>query len=379
VHRAFFLVGFVASLSATASAQSSQFGIRGLGLPGRAVAARAVGSGGAFALFDPESSLNPAALTNIPTITSVFTINQGFRRQENPAGSASTRDTRFPQLIVVGPVRQTGGALALSYSNYTNRDFTLATADTVDLRGAPVGVVDSLSSRGGLSDLRLAGAYRLRERWSFGAGFHVITGSNRLESKRVFDDPAYQSSQQSAEVSYAGVGVSAGLIRQLGSRLAIALMARSDGHVNVDRDSLRVGRIDLPYSFGVGFRWLPAPNLALGSHGIVRTWSAANSDLLQQGGIGSENTFEIAAGLEYASDPKEPYRRPLRLGARYGRLPFPVVAGQQGSEFAVSIGSGTRFAQQRGGVDLALEHVWRSEGAYSERAFVLSVGMSVRP
>jgi hypothetical protein len=360
-------------------AQSSQFGVRGLGLPGRAVAARAMGSGGAFALFDPESSVNPAALTNIPTITSVFTINQGFRRQENPAGNASTRDTRFPQLIIVGPVRQIAGALALSYSNYTSRDFTLATADTVDLRGEPVAVVDSFSSRGGLSDLRMAGAYRLGELWSFGAGFHVITGSNRLESERVFGNPAYQPSRQTAEVSYAGVGVSAGLIRQLGSRLAIALMARSDGHVNVDRDSLRVGTIDLPYTFGLGFRWLPAPYLALGSQGIVRTWSGANSDLLEQGGIGSENTIEIAAGVEYASDLKEPYQRPLRLGARYGRLPFPVVTGQQGSEFAVSIGSGARFAQQRGGVDLALEHVWRSEGAYSERAFVLSIGMSVRP
>jgi hypothetical protein len=38
-----------------------------------------------------------------------------------------------------------------------------------------------------------------------------------------------------------------------------------------------------------------------------------------------------------------------------------------------------RFAQQRGGIDLALEHVWRSEGVYSERAFILTLGVSVRP
>jgi hypothetical protein len=38
-----------------------------------------------------------------------------------------------------------------------------------------------------------------------------------------------------------------------------------------------------------------------------------------------------------------------------------------------------RFAQNRAGIDLALQHVWRSEGPYSERAFIVSLGVSVRP
>jgi hypothetical protein len=362
-----------------AMAQASQFGVRGLGFPGRGLAARAAASGGAFGLFDPESSLNPAALGVIPTLTTVFTINQGFRELENPAGTASNRDTRFPQLMIVGPVRQPPAAIGFSYSNYTDRDFTVATSDTIDLRGVPVGVTDSFSSRGGLSDLRFAGAYRVRDRWMLGAGFHVITGSNRLESRRAFADPNYLSSRQTAEVSYAGIGVSVGVIRQLGPRFAVAVVARSDGHLNVDRDSARVGTIDLPYTFGLGLRWQPAPNLELGAQSIVRTWSGANSDLLQQGGTGAENTFEVAAGAEYIPDLKRPFRRPIRFGAHYARLPFPLVPGEQGHEYGVSAGSGLRFAQQRAGVDFTLEHLWRSEGAHSERAFVVSVGISVRP
>ncbi len=362
-----------------ALAQASQFGVRGLGFPGRGLAARAAASGGAFGLFDPESSLNPAALGSIPTLTAVFTINQGFREQENPAGTASTRDTRFPQLMIVGPVRQSGAALGFSYSNYTDRDFTIASVGTIDLRGVPVGVTDSFSSRGGLSDLRLAGAYRIQNRWTLGGGFHVITGSNRFESRRSFDDPNYLSSRQRSEVSYAGIGVSAGAIRQFGPRFALAAVARWDGHLNVDRDSARVGTVDLPYTFGLGIRWQPFPRLDLATQAIVRTWSAANSDLLQQGGVGAENTFEVAAGAEYTPDLTRPFRRPIRLGAHYSRLPFPLLPGEQGHEFAVSLGSGMRFAQQRGGIDLAVEHVWRSEGAYSERGFVISLGMSVRP
>jgi hypothetical protein len=360
-------------------AQSSQFGVRGLGFPGRGLATRAIGSGGAFGLFDHESSINPAAVGGVANFTSVFTISQGFRSVENPAGTASTRDTRFPHLMIVGPVRQSGAALGLSYSSYMNRDFSLISSTTIDLRGVPVVVTDSFSSRGGLSDLRLAGAYRLQDRWTFGAGFHVITGSNRLESRRSFEDPGFLPSRQRAEVSYAGVGISGGVIRQLGPRFAVAALVRSDGHLNVDRDSARVATVDLPYTFGLGIRWLPAPYLDFAAQTLVRTWSGANSDVLQQGGVGAENTFEVAAGAEYTPDLKRPYLYPIRFGGRYALIPFPLVPGSQGHEYGVSIGSGMRFAQQRGGIDLALEHVWRSEGVYSERGFILTLGISVRP
>jgi hypothetical protein len=374
-----FLLLVLVSLPGWVQAQSSQFGVRGLGFPGRGLAVRATGSSGAFGLFDPESSLNPAALGAVSTLTSVFTVTQSFRHEENPAGTASLRDSRFPQLSVVGPIRETGAALGLSYSNYTSRDFTSVTGGTVDLRGVPVGVTDTFSSRGGLNDLRLAGAYRIHDRWMFGGGFHVITGSTRLVSSRVFSDQNFLSARQRSEISYAGVGISAGVVRQFGPRFAVAALVRSDGHANVDRDSTRLGTVDLPYTFGAGIHWQPRPGLNLATQTLFRTWSGANSDLLQQGGTGADNTFEVSLGAEYVSDARRPYRRPLRLGARYGTLPFPLAPGDQGHEFGVSAGSGLRFAQQRGGVDLALEHLWRSQGPYSERAFIVSLGISVRP
>jgi hypothetical protein len=195
----------------------------------------------------------------------------------------------------------------------------------------------------------------------------------------VFDDPNFLSSRQKSELSFAGIGVSIGVTRQLGPSLAVSAVARSDGHVNLDRDSARVGSIDLPYSLGLGLRWRPTPKLNVAGQTLVRTWSAANSDLLALGGTGSQNTVEAAVGAEYISDPRRPYRRPIRLGARYATLPFSLLPGQDAREFGVSAGSGVRFAQQRAGVDLAIEHVWRSEGAYSENGFLLSLGISVRP
>jgi hypothetical protein len=216
------------------------------------VAVRSIATGGAFGLFDAESSQNPAALSGVATLTSSFTVTQGFRTVENPAGTASVRDTRFPQLMIAGPVGRVPAAIGFSFSNYTTRDFTLATGQTIDVRGTPVSVSDTFSSRGGLNDFRLAGAYRLGRQWAVGAGFHIITGSNRLTSTRVFNDPGYLSSRQRSELSFAGVGFSAGVMRQVSSSFGIAAVVRSDGHANMDRDSIRAGVVDLPYTFAAG-------------------------------------------------------------------------------------------------------------------------------
>jgi hypothetical protein len=57
-----------------------------------------------------------------------------------------------------------------------------------------------------------------------------------------------------------------------------------------------------------------------------------------------------------------------------------VVTGGNPHEFAISGGTGLRFSHERAGVDLALEQVWRSEGAsYSEHALTLILGLTVRP
>ena len=373
------VVLLLAAAPVGAAAQSSQFGVRGLGMPGRSLSTTAFGTGGAYGMFDPGSGLNPAALGRLTALTAGVSTLQDFRHVENPAGTRSLRETRFPYLSVAGPIRKYPGVVGLSFSNYTSRDFTLATADTIILRDVLVPVSDTLSSRGGLSDLRFAGAYRVQDTWIFGGSFHVITGSARLRFRRSFADTTYEAATQSSELSYAGVGMSLGVIRNFGPALSLAATVRSDGHVNVDRDSARVSTIDLPYTFGFGARWRPAAKLDLASHVVVKTWSGANSDLLAQGGTGSANTFEVSFGGEFTPDLRRPTRRPLRFGVRYGSLPFSLVEGEQPHEFGLSLGSGIRFAQDRAGVDLGLEHVWRSAGAHSERAFLVNIGMTVRP
>lgn len=373
------LLGLLLLSPATVLAQASQFGVRGLGSPGRAISTRAAGSSGAFGLFDPTSGLNPAALGGLTALTATFNGFQSFRSVDNPAGSETLRQSRFPHASFAGPVPGSRVVVGLSYSTYANRDFSVATTDTLQLREELVPVADTLSSRGGLSDLRVTAAYRLRERTTLGGAFHVMTGSNRMEARRSFADDQYLPVEQRAELSYLGVGASVGAVQQVGPSLWVAAIARSDGDVKVDRDSIRVSQVDLPYTLGLGLRWRASGRLDLAGHGMYQTWSGANSDLLAAGGTGADNTFELALGGEYVSDPRRPFRRPIRFGAHYATLPFPLQPGVQPTEFGVSLGTGTRFAQERAGVDLAVEHVWRSAGDFDERGLVFSLGVSVRP
>jgi hypothetical protein len=376
--RGLLLVVLAMAVPAVAMAQSSQFGVRGLGQPSRGLSARSLGSAGAFGLFDQESATNPAALEAVRGVTAVFTGTQSIRNVDNPAGSASLKDALFPLVMFAGPVTQTPFALAVSYSSYSSRDFTLATSDSLDIRGGLVPVFDTLSSRGGISDFRLAGSYRARPDWSVGGGFHILTGSNRVEFHRFYDDPDYLPVSQQAELSFAGMGVSLGTIKRLGSRMSVAALVRSDGDVGVDLDSTRVNQVDLPFTFGVGVRYRLSARLEVATQGIYRTWSGANSDLQAIGAPGAKNTVDLSAGAEYAS-PRKPYKLPLRFGARYATNPYPLATGTQPSEVGVSVGTGTRFAQQRGGLDLALEYLWRSAGGFDERALQITLGVSVRP
>ena len=97
---------------ATLAAQSSQFGVSGLGLPGRHSSVRAMGTGGGFSTFDPGSSVNPASLMEQPTMSASFTGLQNFRSSSIGDRSESGRNTRFPQVMIGGPLRRIPLALA---------------------------------------------------------------------------------------------------------------------------------------------------------------------------------------------------------------------------------------------------------------------------
>lgn len=373
------LVACVASSGVTA-AQSSQFGARGLGLPLRPLSVRATATGGASGLFDPESALNPASIGLVLRLNATFQTVQNWRHSENPAGSASARDNRYPGVFVAGPLGGTRFTLALSASGYTDRNFSLASRDTVTLRGVPVQVADTLASQGGISDLRLAVAWRQSQNMQWGLGIHLLTGSNRITSHRVFSDTAYAGVSESNTISYLGFAASAGVMARIGQRLTLAGMVRAEDHMHVQRDTSRFGNTKLPLTVSGGVRILVSQRMQLSGSALFRNWSVADDDLVAQGGVGSVNTTEFSGGVEFLTNTRRPFQAPIRLGAFHAKLPFPLQRGEDVSETGISFGSGLRFSGDRAGVELALARVWRKGGpGFSEHATLLTLGVSLRP
>jgi len=361
--------------------QSSQFGIRGLGLPGRHLSSRATGMGGSIGLFDPSSVQALAPVTKLEGLTVGLETMQEWRETVNPSGTGSIRNNRFPAFRIGGPIRRVRTWLSASASTYTNNDFGVATNDTIMIRGEPVSVIDTLVGVGGLNDLALGAGYMINRRWSVGGALHIITGSTRNRVRRVFEDSLglYQSFRDSTEISFNGIGFSLSVMGDLSRSLSVAVLLRSDGNANVALDSTDAGQVDLPFTVSAGLMWTPSRVLTIGGQGTYQTWSAINSDLLQAGGIGASNSYHVSLGAEWGWRGSAT-ALPIRFGARYGTLPFSLIPGPQPTEIAVSLGTGLQFAQKKASIDVAGEYIKRDQGSdWRETSFVLTAGVEIRP
>jgi hypothetical protein len=209
---------------------------------------------------------------------------------------------------------------------------------------------------------------------------HAYTGTNRFEYRRAFSDSSYFPVRLRNELSFAGPGVSVGVVAEPTEGLRLSGMARWDADLKLNKDSTRVAEVPMPVTLAAGAQWA-SRRLVLGGHLLWRGWSVQDDYLIASGGTGASDTFEATLGGQLASSRRQPGRWPLRLGARWSALPYPIaLGGDAGSEFGVSIGTGAVFSGGRATLDLAVERTWRSEGsAYRERSFMATFGVGIRP
>src|SRR6266508_4870772 len=84
------------------TAQDSQFGIRGLGTPGKWESVRARSTGGAFAPFDAFSPMTDASLADVRRMSASMASGTSWRSIDASGSTASFRGTRFPALVIAG-------------------------------------------------------------------------------------------------------------------------------------------------------------------------------------------------------------------------------------------------------------------------------------
>lgn len=348
-----------------AAAQDSQFGIRGLGTPGRGESVRARGSGGAFAPFDPLSPLADAALADLPRLTATAAGATHYRRAEFAGATREFRTSRFPLMALAGPVAR-GLVVGGGFTTYLDRSFSVVTQDTVVLRGTPQPFTDEIASNGGVSDLRLAVAARVHRKLAVGAGFHVLAGSTRATSSRVFEDSTtYSNARQVDVVQYDGLGFSASALVSLPADLQLVGYFRSDTRLQAEAEGAAPSRADLPTTLGGAVSWLPSPSARFAGGAAWRSWGDV--------GAGAFDTFGWSAGAELGSP-----ALPLRFGVRGGRMPF-GSGSRAPTEWGVSAGTRRRFAGGRGLVDVAVERLERKGSGLTERVWTVLVGITLLP
>jgi hypothetical protein len=346
------------------AAQDSQFGIRGLGTPGKWESVRARSTGGAFAPFDPFSPLLDASIADVRRMAAGVTGITSWRTVSAGGADASLRGSRFPALVITGPVSRRI-TVAGGFATYLDRTFGIITHDTIDLRGTPQPVTDEVRSDGAISDLRVAIGSRVNPWLALGMGFHLITGSTRVTATRRFDDSTtYRNSTARDEVAYHGLGGSASALVDLRADLRLAAWLRSDTKLRADVRGRTTAENDLPLGFGGGVRWVAGARAAVAGAVAWRKWGGTTPF--------SHDTFDWSLGAELGTASSA-----FRFGVRGGQLPFGV--GKTPSEFGFAVGVGKQFSGGRGRLDFGLERLERKGTGLSERVWTFLLGLTVRP
>jgi hypothetical protein len=377
-------IAFGAAHQARAQGNLSTFGF---GYPPGQLSTRAHATGGAIGEMDPVSTLNPAALINWGGSAVYFQIEPEFRRVNALSGSDRTTTARYPL---------TGGALSLgsrwmvgvAASTFLDRSWATTSQTSHQVGGDTVAALTTFRSQGAINDVRLALAWAARPWLRVGLGAHALTGQNRVTVTDAFEDTAtYDPLQQDTTISYRGTALSGGVELRAGRVATVAASIRAGGRIRAVSGDATLGRANVPTRFGVTVAYLGIANSAIAVRTAYDKWSSLES--LGRPGLRAVDAWDTSLGADIAG-PRIGTDRALmlRAGVRWRTLPFaatPVEAGTTGAprnvrERSLAAGAGTTLARGRASVDFGVIRASRDAGlSVDERAWILSIGMSVRP
>jgi hypothetical protein len=359
----------------------------GFGYPPGQLSARAQAVGGAIGEMDPVSTLNPAALINWGGSAAYFQIEPEFRRVTAVGGSDRTTTARYPL---------TAGALSLgsrwmlgvAASTFLDRSWATSYRTTHELGSETVPATTTFRSEGAINDVRLALAWSARPWFRVGLAGHALTGRNVLSVIDAFDDVArYDTLQQDTTVSYRGTALSGGVEVRAGRVATVAASLRVGGRIRAVSGDATLRRATVPTRFGVTAAYLGIANSAIALRTAYDKWSSLEA--LGRPGLRAVDAWDTSLGADVAG-PRISADRTLmlRAGFRWRTLPFAVTPVEEGTtgaprnvrERSFSAGAGTTLARGRASFDLGVIRASRDAGlAVDERAWILSIGLAVRP
>ena len=348
---------------------------QGFGYPPGQLGTRAQTTGGGLAEFDPQTALNPAAISGWGRAAIYLQYEPEFRRVTSAGADSRTTTSRFPLVAVATRVHERA-TMGLSVSTLLDRTFVTRNEAVRIVDGTPVTTIERFSSTGAINDVRLAGSYEWRKSVRLGVGLHAITGENRLIVNGQFGDTATLELQRTA-ISYGGTALSAGAEWRPSRLFAIAASARKGATLRARASGALLASAKVPDRFGAGIRYDGIGGASLGARLDWTGWSALGA--LGGDSLTAKDAWDFGAGAD-VSGPRVGERViALRSGVRWRTLPF-ELRGAEVHELALSLGTGLPLARDRATLDLGVLRAMRSAGGSAkERAWTLSVGLTVRP
>jgi hypothetical protein len=373
-----FALALAASVGVV-EAQVSVYSVLGIGFPSRPVGVSARSQGDGIAAMDAGSAVNPAAIALQPRLN-VIGVSETTNRRYVADGVRveGLRDTRFPFFMIEGQLGNSPVVGGLSYSTYTDRSYHIETGDTITIRGEEVPIQDELQSDGGIADVRAAVAWNAGVKLQVGAAFHLLAGSTREEVTRDFGNAAYEPVRQKGDVAYTGWGLSAGIVYTPLPRLRVGAAVRRDSKLEISGALLPAFEVQLPLTLTAGFTLIPLTPLRWSVSGSWRSWSGARDDVPEGVALYLFDTWDVGTGVEIRGAGGVLSSIPLRLGARYAKLPFSPKPDQP-RELSFSGGTGFYLASNRVLFEFTAERAIREGGGASERAWQLFFGLTLRP
>lgn len=349
---------------------------QGLGYPTGQMSARAEGTGGAVADFDPLSLVSPASVVSAAGSAVFFQYSPEFRSVTAGSDKANTTTARFPLVSGVLPVGE-AWALGFSSSSFLDRSSETSLVRPRFVGADSVNETEQTKVLGAINDVRLALAWARSPALRFGVGAHVFAGSNRLTLSQIFPDSSvFISTTQTARINYVGFAGSLGIEFHPASAIGLAVSGRKGGNIRAQSGDTLLGTGRLPdhYSASMSFDGITGATIA--ARVAHDSWSSLNglSPSLQ-----AFDAWDYSLGAE-ATGPRVMQRLiSVRLGARSRTLPF-GFNGQKVSETSFMGGLGIPLTRDRAGLDFALQHASRSAGGnIKERGIILSFGLRVSP
>lgn len=352
---------------------------RGLGLVVQPQGARSTGLGGtSLGLPGAEISwTNPAGAVGLPAAGLLVSFQYDDFEGSLDGRATDGSTARFPLLLAAFPFGERW-ALSAGFGGFLDQNAALEREDTLFLGSDTLAVRDRLASEGGVSRLRLGGAYRLLPQLSVGAGLDLFTGGVRRAAGRIFPGEAGPRCCF-VDYRYSGTGLLGSVDWNPSAALSLSVSATTGGSLEAEGDSVTpTVDYDLPVQLAGGASARVSANTLLAGGAEWAGWSALDGRLVSVGG--GRDSWAAHGGIEYDGVQLAGRPLPLRLGGRFRQLPFRTDAGAEWvDERAITGGVGVVLGGGATSTDFAVERGWRGGAAagVDERFWRLVLSVTV--